>query len=399
MGIADPVPREVARRVADVQSRLREDGLDALIVYGNTKASGGLRYLTNYYVDRTGWVSLGPSRDDIFIFDGAGVVVPAQGDPVLLVEPGMFVDVEPVTEDWRAGGLTPHGADGLTSEGVAAVLREMSATSHVGIENWDRLPAPLYLGLTEVLPSTDFSSSTVVEEVRLIKSAYEIEMFRMCGEVADAGHASFVEALRDGRKSELELVRAADGAMRAMNPTYEDAVPASPSKICSGTNILGNMLHAPLPDKLVQAGDIVNWDVCARYMGYCIDTSRTRCVGEPTQKQAEAYDVVLEMSRAVRDAARPGAVTTDLVQLAKDIARDGGYQLWENFLGHGIGLDTHERPDMGVEKMTLRENMVITVEPRIVVDDGYLLGNEDMVLVTPDGGRPFGSYPREPLML
>ena len=105
------------------------------------------------------------------------------------------------------------------------------------------------------------------------------------------------------------------------------------------------------------------------------------------------------MSQAVRDPAKPGAIAADLVTLAKDVASEHGASLWLDFLGHGIGLDCHERPDMGVEEMVLQENMVITVEPRIVFDDRFLMANEDMVLVTPEGGTSLTSFPREPLGL
>ena len=106
------------------------------------------------------------------------------------------------------------------------------------------------------------------------------------------------------------------------------------------------------------------------------------------------YRVVLEMSQAVRDAMKPGAVTTDLVQLADDVAKGYGSRLWLMFLGHGIGLDCHERPDMGVERLVLEENMVITVEPRVVFEDRFLMANEDMCLVTPEGARSLTSFPR-----
>ena len=152
--------------------------------------------------------------------------------------------------------------------------------------------------------------------------------------------------------------------MREMDPVYEDTVPSSPSLISSGDEVHGLLLHAPLPDKYVSDGDVVNWDICSRYKGYAVDTSRTRVLGEVILDQDTAYSIVLEMAQAVRDAAMPGVMTTDLVTLAKDVASEHGASLWLDFLGHGIGLDCHERPDMGVEEMVLQENMVITVEPR-----------------------------------
>jgi Xaa-Pro aminopeptidase len=391
---------EVDGRVARVQAAMRDEGFDALIVYGNTKAGGSLRYLSGYFVDRTGWVSMGPNREDIFIFDAAGVVVPASGSPILLIEPGHMVTVIPETEDVRGGGLTGGGSDGLTPDGVASVLNELGATGKVGIETWDRFPAPLFLGMKERLPQTTFTMSTVVETVRLVKTPYEIDIMRQAGLVADAGHEAMVDALKSGApRTELELVRIADHAMRILDPLYEDAAPSSTSLICSGDEVNGLLLHSPIPDKKVGPGAIVNWDVCGRYRGYAIDTSRTRVLGTPTEDQVRTYQGVLEMSQAVRQAAIPGASTTDLVRIADDVARQHGSRLWLMFLGHGIGLDCHERPDMGVEEMTLVENMVITVEPRLVYDGRFLMANEEMCLVTPEGGKPFDSFPRETLEL
>ena len=379
---------------------MQADRFDALIVYGNTKMGGSLRYLSGFFVDRTGWVSLGPSREDLFIFDGAALVVPTAGEPILLIEPGHMITSTAITSDVRGGGLTGGGEDGLTPKGVADALNELGATGRVGVETWDRFPAPLYLGIREQMPHTVLERSTVVETARLVKTHYEVERLREAGRVGDVGHQAFVDALRNGpAKTELQLIRIAEGAMREMNPIYEDTVPSSPSLISSGDEVHGLLLHAPLPDKYVRVGDVVNWDICSRYHGYAVDTSRTRVLGEVSHDQDAAYSIALEMAQAVRDAAKPGAVTTDLVTLAKDVASAHGASLWLDFLGHGIGLDCHERPDMGVEEMVLEENMVITVEPRVVFDHRFLMANEDMVLVTPDGGTSLTSFPREPLGL
>ena len=342
----------------------------------------------------------GPSREELFIFDGAAVVVPGVGEPILLIEPGHMITSTAFTRDVRGGGLTGGGEDGLTPKGVADVLSEFGATGRVGIETWDRFPAPLYLGIQQEMPHTVLETSTVVETARLVKTKYEIARMTEAGRVGDAGHQAFVDALCTGpAKTELELIRIAEGAIREMDPVYEDTVPSSPSLISSGDEVHGLLLHAPLADKYVGAGDVVNWDICSRYQGYAIDTSRTRVLGEMSSEQSAAYSIVLEMAEAVRNAARPTAITTDLVTLAKDVASRQGASLWLDFLGHGIGLDCHERPDMGVEEMVLEENMVITVEPRVVFRDRFLMANEDMVLVTPGGGTSLTSFPREPLGL
>jgi Xaa-Pro aminopeptidase len=391
---------EVASRIGRARVAMREEGYTALLVYGNTKMNGALRYLSGYWPDRGGWLSRGPERKDINIFDASLLVLPLTGEPVLVFDKGELLDREACTARTT---LSSFGGDlawqPSEAEAIAALLRENEATGRVGIETWDKFPAPLYLDLRQLLPGIELVPSTLVEGLMLIKSPWEVAMFREGARIGDTGHEAFVSALREGGgRSELELVRAAEAVMRDADPIYEECSPISPSLISSGP--VGRLcrLHVPLSTKIIMVGDAVNWDICMRYRGYPIDTSRTRVVGKPTGRQQRAYDISLGMSVEVRKAVKPGAQVQDLVRLAQSVAKEGGFELWDGFLGHGLGLDVHSRPDMGMEEMILSEGMVITVEPRLDAD-GWLYGNEDMVLVTADGCDTLTSFPREPLEL
>jgi Xaa-Pro aminopeptidase len=368
-------------------------------VYGNTKVVGSYRYLSGNFLDRCGWVSHGPTRDEVTIFDGAAVLVPQSGDPVLLLEPGQMFDQPQYLSDVRGGGLGA-GTGGLTSKGVVDVLAEFDARDRVGIETWDRFPAPLYIGLHELMPDCEFTESTVIEELRLTKSQFELELLQRAAEIGDIGHQAIADILGRGHPiSELDAIRVADAAMREADPLYEDPSVSSPSKIGSGSKVGRWLLHVPLAEKMIVRGDTVNWDICMRFEGYAIDISRTRVMGKASQDIQRAYQAELEMSKALIGEATPGVPAVHLKQLADHIAKDAGFGLWEDFVGHGIGLDTHERPDIGVEETRLVENMVLCIEPRIAVEDRWLLGNEDMVVVTPNGGRPLTRFPKEPLEL
>jgi Xaa-Pro aminopeptidase len=301
--------------------------------------------------------------------------------------------------DVRGGGLG-GGTAGLTPRGVIEVLAEFDASDRVGIETWDRFPAPLYVGLRELMPDCEFTESTLIEELRLTKSEFELDLLQRAAEIGDIGHQAIADVLTRGQPiSELDAIRVADAAMRHADPLYEDPSVSSPSKIGSGSKVGRWLLHVPMADKMIVRGDAVNWDICMRFEGYAIDISRTRVVGKPSPQIQRAYKAELQMSEALIRAAKPGLPAVQLKHLANEVARDSGFELWEDFVGHGIGLDTHERPDMGVEETELVENMVLCIEPRIAVDDRWLLGNEDMVVVTPDGGRPLTRFPKEPLEL
>ena len=130
--------------------------------------------------------------------------------------------------------------------------------------------------------------------------------------------------------------------------------------------------------------------------GYAIDTSRTKALGRSTDAQRRAYQTVLTIFDEVLKAARPGVPAVDLVTLAVDVAREHGYDFWGPFLGHGAGLDLHERPDLVREATPLAANMVLAVEPRLALGDHYLLGVEDMVVVTESGGVSLNGFEKEP---
>jgi len=98
------------------------------------------------------------------------------------------------------------------------------------------------------------------------------------------------------------------------------------------------------------------------------------------------------MSNKVVEGAKPGVKACELVEIADRIAKEAGYELWIRFLGHGLGLDVHERPDMGIEETKLASGMVLAIEPRISIQDIYIMGSEDMVLVTDAGGEPLTKY-------
>lgn len=390
---ADPCS-EVRRRLEVLRDQMGRAGYDLVLVHANNKLIGNLRYLSGYFPDRAGWVAVSGERT--YVFEGAVIAVPARGKPTLLVDPGLTLCQVPCIENVSVGSLASTGADGLNPDRLAAVIAETTTVGRVGIETWDRFPAPLYLALAEALPRVRFEGSTLVEEMRMVKSPVELALLGSAAAAGDAGHQVFLDALRDGvGKSEIDLIRTAEHALRMANPIYEDGCANSPSMIASGSALAGELLHAPQRDKVIRVGDIVHWDICSRHNGYSIDTSRTRIVGEPTALQDRAYDASLVIFDEVVAGAKPGVPAAHLVETASTVARELGFELWGRFVGHGVGLDAHERPDMGMEETPLAEGMTLAIEPRIAVDR-YIIGHEDVVVVTAGGGRALNRFPKRP---
>jgi Xaa-Pro aminopeptidase len=386
--------KEISQRLSRVRAEMRKQSYDALIVYGDNKVRGSLRYLTDYFPDRAGWVSL--SATETYLFEGAAFVFSHEGEGVLLCDPGLTPSREVFADRVVTGGFAASKEMGLSASFLQGLLKDWKARN-VGIETWDRFPAPLYLDLVKSLPRVTFGKSVVVEELRLAKSSLELEIMARGARVGDAAHEAVVSMLRKGGATELELIRLAESIMRNADPVYEDMVSLSPSLICSGFPIAGSLLHHPRGSKRVENGDVVHWDITSQHEGYAIDTSRTKAMGRPTDTQRRAYQAVLAIFAEVLKAARPGVPAVDLVTLAADVAKEGGFELWGPFLGHGAGLDLHERPDLVREATPLQTNMVLAIEPRLALGEMYLLGVEDMVIVTETGGVSLNRFEKEPL--
>jgi Xaa-Pro aminopeptidase len=384
---------EIDRRVVATKALMAERGYDALLVYGSNKVNGSVRYLTDYFPDRAGWISL--SATETLLVEGAVVFVSPRQETALLVDPGLMPtrDIH-VPRIISADGFSARKGDGLSAKNIAKLLDEEGSVRRVGIETFDKFPAPLFLEVQAAFPKVEFVRSTVVEDLRLIKSEYDLAKIQESARSADLAHEAVRNLLGRGEISELELIREAERVMRNRNPMYEDSCTASPSLICSGTTYGGALLHLPDANKVIRKGDIVHWDLAHRCEGYPVDSSRTRSIGRAKPEHCRAYEISREMLNGVVEAARPGTSAFELVQIGDRIARKHGLELWNAFMGHGLGWDTHERPDMGIEETLLADNMVLAIEPRVLVD-GFLIGHEDMVHVTPTGGVSFTHFDRD----
>ena len=129
--------------------------------------------------------------------------------------------------------------------------------------------------------------------------------------------------------------------------------------------------------------------------GYCSDFGRTVVAGEPSQELRDAHDVMLAAFEAGRAACRPGALARDVNAACRAPIEAAG--LGEHFrhrMGHGIGMDVHERPFLSPEDETpLEAGMTFTDEPSIIVRQSFGLRIENVVVCADEGARVLNDYP------
>ena len=146
----------------------------------------------------------------------------------------------------------------------------------------------------------------------------------------------------------------------------------------------------PSASELLQAGDIVNFDITLEKNGYIADSSKTYLVGEVAPLARRLVEVTYEAMWKGIKAVRPGARLGDVGHAIERHARRNGYTVVREYCGHGIGREMHEPPQVlhwGKPQtgLVLREGMVFTIEPMLnqgraavyTEDDGWTVVTRD----------------------
>jgi len=130
--------------------------------------------------------------------------------------------------------------------------------------------------------------------------------------------------------------------------------------------------------------------------GYCSDMTRTVYLGTPRAKERAVYQTVLEAQQAAVEAVTAGISCAEVDEAARSVLRAAGLaEAFTHSTGHGVGLEIHEPPRVGVEQPArLVEGMVITIEPGVYLEGQFGIRIEDMVAVTRNGGQVLTPAPK-----
>lgn len=227
----------------------------------------------------------------------------------------------------------------------------------------------------EILDVTSRAAS-----IRLIKSSEEIEKLRCAANMAVRAMEYAKSILVPGMR-ELEAVAAIEYYMRKNG---SDGVPFT-MKLLSGEH--SSIVTRVPGEKELEKGDLVLIDLGARCGGYSSDWTRTFCLGRATEEQQAMYDLVWRMERECISILKPGLPMSALIDKVYETVEGHPYGRYFNpHLGHSVGITSHEWPiiESGVAE-TIRENMVITIEPGIYIPGIGGVRIEDEILVTSSG--------------
>jgi methionyl aminopeptidase len=228
----------------------------------------------------------------------------------------------------------------------------------------------------------------------LRKSDQELEKMARAGEIVADTLALLGEHIRPGTTT-AELDRIADEYIRSRGgePTFK-GYPGPypyPASICASPNDV--VVHGiPGPHEL-KDGDILSVDVGVTLDGFVADSAFTFAVGEIDEESERLLEVGNAALHAGIEHARPGAKLTDISHAIQQTTEQGGFSVVRSLVGHGVGRDMHEDPQIPNygepgRGPTLATGMTLAIEPMINVGDQEVVLRDDRwTIATADGSR------------
>ena len=223
-----------------------------------------------------------------------------------------------------------------------------------------------------------------IASLRMVKDAEELELMQHAQDITDAAFEYMCSYIKPGQ-TEQNLRVALENYML----THGADALSFDTIIATGAN--GADPHAQPGSAIVQEGDFIVMDYGAGYHDYHSDMTRTVYVGTPSQEQKQVYDIVRLAHETCAAYVKPGVIGSDVHNLAVKVITDAGYgDFFKHGLGHGVGLEIHEKPNFNRRyDLLIPEGSVVTIEPGIYLPGKFGIRLEDFGVVTSDGYKPF----------
>jgi Xaa-Pro aminopeptidase len=356
-------PEHLLARVKILQKRIKKWKVDALLV---TNAKD-IRYLTG------------------FVGDDSWALVQRRSKDVIVLSDSRF--------DEHIDREAPHVTKIIRTKGLIDVLGQMMAEKklkRVGIQQ-SYLTVGQRKHLEKKLGKRKFKDvDDKLIEQRAIKIKSEIRLIQKAADIQQEAFRRTLKFIKPGM-TEQKIAGFLEYQMRDLGAEDKgfhsivaaDANAALPHAIPGKTKVRKNGIL------------LIDWG--AMYGGYRSDMTRVIALGKWPAKIKEIYPIVLAAQLAAIDLIKPGAKFKDIDKAARDVIKDAGYEKYfQHGLGHGIGLDIHEQPNLGAKaKGELEPGQVITVEPGIYLRGIGGVRIEDDILVTERGKRVMTKLPTD----
>ncbi len=306
------------------------------------------------------------------------VIVEDDGSPPLLLTMDAYV---PYYES--------VGVRAVPMSEMTTTLRGVAARARNGIGVPPVVPVSLYRDVEEAAAPGQVRLIDPMADARLCKSPAEIALMREVAVLAEAGMRAILDSCNDGT---LECEAAAAGEL-VMRSSGADGLCFS-TVVSSGADL--GLMRELTSDRPMRTGDWVLVDMGCQRDGYNVEFARSTMIGEPSAHYRDAYRVVLGAQRAAIAEVRAGTPARNVDAAARAYIDTAGFSAYcfGHITGHGIGTGVWEAPTLGPDSdETLKEGMVVAVEPGIFIPGVGGVRVEDIVVVTGPGSEAITGFP------
>jgi Xaa-Pro dipeptidase len=339
-------------RLRQLQDTMAEHGWDFLLLYGHAWRKDFFRCLLNVNF-------LGPH---------AAVAVARSGELHILV-----------SHPWDVESLSPFGQVTLAADfvsGLYGFVCSFKATT-VAIAGMELLEASFVHAFFNPI-----SATFLVEELRRVKTASELESLKKAADLADRGYQHFAQVIEEGM-AEFELVAEVESFLKTNGAEDNFMLIAS-----GGVEVTG---MRPPTARRFQKGDSVTTELTPQVNGYFAQICRTLVLGEPNPQQQQAFSIFSEARQAAEDLLKPGVNVSTLARAQNDVFRKYGYgeytgPKYTRVRGHGLGLHPDENPYILEDvDYVVKKDMILIAHPNTYLPlSGYMVFG-DTLHVTASG--------------
>lgn len=222
----------------------------------------------------------------------------------------------------------------------------------------------------------------------IIKSKKEIDIMSEAGKIVAGAHEAVREAIKPGiTTAELDRIAEEYIEKQGAYPSFKGYY-GFPASICVSVN--ETIIHGIPGNLTLNDGDIVSIDIGAIYNGYHGDAARTHPVGDVSPEALNLIEVTRDSFYEGIKYAREGYRLSDISHAIQTFVENRGYSVVRAYVGHGIGQDMHEDPQIPNygppgKGPRLRTGMTLAIEPMVnqgtheivTLDDNWTVNTKD----------------------
>lgn len=221
-----------------------------------------------------------------------------------------------------------------------------------------------------------------------IKTKEEVSLIREAGKINEAVHKLLAESIKPGiTTNQLDQIAEDYIINQKATPSFKN-YQGFPKSICSSIN--EEVVHGIPSDYILKDGDIVKIDIGVCFKGYHSDCAHTYIVGQVSPEIENLVEVTKESLYEGIKAIKPGAYLYDISNKIADYATKHNVGIVKDLVGHGVGKDLHEDPNipnfhMKVKGPKLIPGMVLAIEPMLNLGtDKVIAGTDGWTIITKD---------------